>query len=117
MSILNTAGNNHNSVVEGQGLIAVSSGDSAQTFGAADGVFDLDAAAGIDAVVGQLRVGQRHLRVLLATAGFAVGQALGDGAVVSDQPAGPAVRHPFPYGGTGVRPVPAHYSARALAAD
>lgn len=117
MSILNTAGNNHNSVVEGQGLIAVSSGDSAQTFGAADGVFDLDAAAGIDAVFGPLRVGQRHLRVLLATAGFAVGQALGDGAVVSNQAAGPAVRHPFPYGGTGVRPVPAHYSARALAAD
>ena len=74
--ILNTAGNNHNLVVEGQGLIAISSGASAQAFRAADGVFDLDAAAGIDVVVGQLRVGQRHLRVLFAMAGLAAEQAL-----------------------------------------
>ena len=117
MPILNTAGNNHKYIVEYQGLIAVSLDDSAQAFGAAAGVFDLDAAAGMDAVVGPLRVGQRHLRILLAASGLAVGQALRDGAVVSDQPAGPAIRHPFPYGGTGVRPVPAHHPARAMAAD
>ena len=40
MPILNTAGDSHNPVVEGQGLIAISSGDSAQALGAADGVFD-----------------------------------------------------------------------------
>ena len=56
MPIPNTAGDSHNLVVEGQGLIAVSSGDSAQALGAADSVFDLDAAAGTGAVVGPLCV-------------------------------------------------------------
>ena len=77
MPILNTAGNNHNSAVEGQRLIAISSGNSAQAFGAADGVFDLDAAAGIDAVVGPLRVGQRHLRFCLRRRGLQWGKLSG----------------------------------------
>ena len=70
MPIPDTTSQSHDPVVEGQGLVTVDLGDAAQAFGSADGVFDFDAAAGMGAVIGALRVGQGSGRLFLLRRGL-----------------------------------------------
>ena len=74
MTIPDTTGQSHDQVVEGQGLVTIALGDAAQAFGSADGVFDFDAGAGMDAVVGALRVGQGSGRLFLLRRGVRWGK-------------------------------------------
>ena len=85
MPIPDTTRQRHHPVVEGKRLVAVDLGDAAQAFGPADGVFDLDAAAGVGGIVGSLDVGQGGVRAFFATPGLAVGQAFGRQVVIGDQ--------------------------------
>ena len=85
MPVPDTAGQRQEPVVERVGLIAAGLGDAAQAFGPAEGVFDLDAAAGVGPVLGSLGVGQGRVRTFSAAAGLAVGQALGRQVVVGNQ--------------------------------
>jgi len=58
---------------------------AAQAFGPTYGVFDPDAAAGVGAVFGPLRVGEGREWLLFAALGLVVGQALRGHIVVSHQ--------------------------------
>ena len=62
LPIPDTASQRHAPAVECPGLVAVNFGDSAQAFGSADGVLDLDAAAGVLAGFGarQAKGGGQH---------------------------------------------------------
>jgi len=59
------------------GFVAKSLGDASEPFGPADGVFDLHAATGVDAVVGALGIGQGRIRAFFAAPGLTVGQTGG----------------------------------------
>ncbi|AMR27897.1 hypothetical protein A0257_12905 [Hymenobacter psoromatis] len=72
-------------VIEGIGLVAAGLRYATQSFGSADGVFDLDAAASVGRVFGPLRVAQGCVGALFTAARLAVGQALRRQVVVSDQ--------------------------------
>jgi len=85
MPVPDTAGQGQEPVVERNGLVAASLGHAAQAFGPADGMFDLDAAAGVGRVFGSLKVGQGGVRAFFAASRLAVRQALGGQVVVGDQ--------------------------------
>ncbi|AMR26193.1 hypothetical protein A0257_03200 [Hymenobacter psoromatis] len=84
MPVPDSASQGQQTVVERGGLIAAGLGDAAQAFGPTDGVFDLDAAASVEAVVGPLSIGQGRVGALFAAAGLAMGQTLGSRLVVGD---------------------------------
>jgi len=85
MPIPDTTRQGHQPVVKGQGLVAVDLRDAAQALGPADGVFYLDASAGMGAIIGALGVVQRRVRRLFAAPGLAVGQAIRGHVVVAHQ--------------------------------
>lgn len=80
-----TTGDYHYSVIKCIGFVAESLGDAAQASGPADGVFDLDAAAGVGTVVGALGIGQGCIGAFFATPGLAVGQTAGRHVVLLHQ--------------------------------
>ena len=77
MPIPATAGDCHYPVIKCIRFVAEGLGDAAQAFGPADGVFDLHAATGVDAVVGALGIGQGRIRAFFAAPGLTVGQTGG----------------------------------------
>jgi len=85
MPVPDTAGQGQEPVIERGGLIAASLGHAAQAFGPADGVFHLDAAAGVGGIVGSLDVGQGSIRAFFAASWLAMRQAFGRQVVVGDQ--------------------------------
>lgn len=86
MPIPDAASQGQAAVVERGGLIAAGLGNAAQAFGPTDGMFDLDAAAGVDAVVGPLGFGQGRVRAFFAASGLAVGETLRYHVVIGNQP-------------------------------
>ena len=82
MPIPDTAGDCHYPVNERIGFVAEGQRNASGPFGSADGVFDLDAAAGMSSIIGTLTIGQGRNGVLFATPGLAVGQAAGRNVVV-----------------------------------
>ena len=81
----NTAGQSQEPVIERGGLIAAGLGHAAQAFGPADGVFDLDAAAGVGGIVGSLDVGPGGIWAFFAASRLAMRQAFGRQVVIGDQ--------------------------------
>lgn len=86
MPVPDSASQGQQTVVKRSGLMAAGLGDAAQAFGPPDGVFDLDAAAGVKAVVGPLGISQGRVGALFTAAGLAVRPALGSRIIVGDQP-------------------------------
>ena len=82
MPIPDTAGDCHYPVIERIGFVAEGLRDASELFGPADGVFDLDAAAGMSSITGALTIGQGRNGGLFVTPGLAVGQATGRNVVV-----------------------------------
>ncbi len=85
MPVPDSASQRQQAVVEAGGLIAAGLGHAAQAFGSADGVFDLNAAAGVSGIFGSLGVGQGRVRAFFTAPGLAVGQVFRGQVVVSDQ--------------------------------
>lgn len=77
MSIPDTAGDCYYPVIERIGFIAEGLRDASEPFGSADGVFAIDAAAGMGTIIGALNISQDRNGALFATPGLAVGQAAG----------------------------------------
>ena len=51
--------------------------DASEPFGSADGVYDLDVAAGVGTIIGALNISQDRNGAFFATPGLVVGQAAG----------------------------------------
>ena len=77
MPIPDTAGDCHYPVVERIGFVPEGLRDASEPLGSADGVFDLDAAAGVGTIIGALNIRQDRNGALFATPGLAVRQAAG----------------------------------------
>ena len=82
LPVPDTAGDCHYPVIERIGFAAEGLHDASEPFGPVDGVFDLDAAAGMNSIAGALTIGQGRNGVLFVTLGLAVGQAAGRNVVV-----------------------------------
>ncbi|GAB2689719.1 hypothetical protein GCM10011495_33730 [Hymenobacter frigidus] len=82
MPIPDNAGDCHYPVIERIGFITEGLRNASEPFGSADGVFDLDAAAGVGTIVGALNIGQGRNGLLFAAPGLAVGSAAGRYVVV-----------------------------------
>ena len=85
MPVPRTAGQGQEPVRERGGLVAAGLGHAARAFGPANGVFDLDAAAGVGHIVALWGTGQGGVGAFLAASGLAMGQAFGRQAVVGDR--------------------------------
>ena len=77
MPIPDATGNAHYPVIKRTGFVAEALGDASEPFDPADGVFDLHAATGMDAVVGALGIGQDRIGAFFAAPGLAMGQTDG----------------------------------------
>ena len=69
MPVPDAAGNGHYRVVKRVGFVAVGLGGASESFGPADGVFNFDAAAGVGAIIGALRLCQGRSRAFFGALG------------------------------------------------
>ena len=84
MPVPTTAGQCQEPAVESCRLIAAGLGHAAQSLGPADGVFDFDAAAGVDRIRSSLGVDQGGVGAFFTASRLAVGQAVGRQVVIGD---------------------------------